>query len=40
LNKPIGTALIAAGFAGSGELTVDIRGNRLPLRIAVEPFVK
>ena len=40
LNKPIGTALIAAGFTGSAELTVDIRGNRIPLRVAVEPFVK
>jgi aminomethyltransferase len=40
LNKPIGTALVAAGFADSRELTVDIRGLRLPLHIAVAPFVK
>ena len=40
LNKPIGTALVAAGFTGSSELTVDIRGTRLPLHISVEPFVK
>lgn len=40
LGKPIGTALIAAGYTGSSELTVDIRGIRLPLQIAVEPFVK
>ncbi len=40
LNKPIGTALVAAGFAGSSELTVDIRGTRLPLHVSVEPFVK
>jgi aminomethyltransferase len=32
LNKPIGTALVAAGYTGSAELTVDIRGNRIPLR--------
>jgi hypothetical protein len=31
---------VAAGYTGSAELTVDIRGNRIPLRIAVEPFVK
>ena len=36
----IGTALVAAGFTGSSELTVDIRGTRLPLHISVEPFVK
>jgi aminomethyltransferase len=40
LNKPIGTALVAAGFASSTELTVDIRGTRLPLHVSVEPFVK
>jgi aminomethyltransferase len=40
LNKPIGTALIAAGFASSADLTVDIRGTRLPLQVSVEPFVK
>jgi aminomethyltransferase len=40
LNKPIGTALVAAGFTGSSELTVDIRGTRLPLQVSVEPFVK
>ena len=40
LNKPIGTALVAAGFASSTELTVDIRGTRLPLHVSVEPFVR
>jgi aminomethyltransferase len=40
LNKPIGTALVAAGFTGSSELTVDIRGTRLPLQVSAEPFVK
>lgn len=39
LGKPIGTALVAAGHA-SAALTVDIRGHRLPLRVAAEPFVK
>ena len=40
LGKPIGTALVAAGHAASSTLTVDIRGNRIPLRLATEPFVK
>jgi aminomethyltransferase len=40
LGKPIGTALVAAGHAASATLTVDIRGNRIPLRLATEPFVK
>jgi aminomethyltransferase len=40
LGKPIGTALVAAGHAASPTLTVDIRGNRLPLRLSAEPFVK
>jgi aminomethyltransferase len=40
LGKPIGTALVAAGHASSASLTVDIRGNRIPLRLATEPFVK
>jgi aminomethyltransferase len=40
LGKPIGTALVAAGHAASASLTVDIRGNRIPLRLATEPFVK
>ena len=40
LGKPIGTALVAAGHASSASLTVDIRGNRLPLHLATEPFVK
>ena len=40
LNKPIGTALIAAGYANAAELTVDIRGTHLPLTISVEPFIK
>jgi aminomethyltransferase len=40
LGKPIGTALVAAGHADSGALTVDIRGHRIPLRVAAEPFVK
>jgi aminomethyltransferase len=40
INKPIGTALIAAGHAHSTELTVDIRGNRIPLHVATEAFVK
>lgn len=40
LGKPIGTALVAAGHAASATLTVDIRGNRIPLRLSAEPFVK
>lgn len=40
LGKPIGTALVAAGHASSATLTVDIRGHRIPLRLATEPFVK
>ena len=40
LGKPIGTALVAAGHVRSDDLTVDIRGLRLPLRLAAEPFVK
>lgn len=40
LNKPIGTALVAAGYAGSADLCVDIRGHRIPLLIATAPFVK
>ena len=40
LNKPIGTALVAAGALAKGGLTVDIRGNRIPLEVAAEPFVK
>jgi aminomethyltransferase len=40
LGKPIGTALVAAGHASSATLTVDIRGHRLPLSVAAEPFVK
>lgn len=40
LNKPIGTALVAAGSLAKGGLTVDIRGLRIPLEVATEPFVK
>ena len=40
LGKPIGTALVAAGFTASADLTADIRGLRVPLRVAAEPFVK
>jgi aminomethyltransferase len=40
LGKPIGTALVAAGHAASATLTVDIRGHRIPLHLATEPFVK
>lgn len=40
MNKPIGTALVAAGYVNSEQLTVDIRGTRLPLSISVIPFVK
>jgi aminomethyltransferase len=40
LGKPIGTALVAAGHAASAALAVDIRGHRLPLRVAAGPFVK
>ena len=40
LGKPIGTALVAAGHAASATLTVDIRGLRIPLHLATEPFVK
>lgn len=39
-NQPIGTALVAAGYATSTELTVDIRGHRLPLCLSAEAFVK
>jgi len=40
LNKPIGTALISSDALAKGNLTVDIRGNRIPLEISAEPFVK
>ncbi|MFZ9201148.1 MAG: glycine cleavage system aminomethyltransferase GcvT [Opitutales bacterium] len=40
LNKPIGTALVAAGALAKGGLTIDIRGNRIPLEVSAEPFVK
>ena len=40
LNKPIGTALIAAGALAKGGLTIDIRGHRIPLEVSAEPFVK
>jgi len=40
LGRPIGTALVAAGHAGSPTLTVDVRGHRLPLDLATGPFVK
>lgn len=40
LGKPIGTALVATSHKTSAALTVDIRGHRLPLSLATEPFVK
>lgn len=39
LNKPIGTALVDTGALG-GRLEVDLRGNRVGLDLATEPFVK
>ena len=39
LNKPIGTALIKTG-SDLENLTVDIRGTRLPLQITQTPFFK
>jgi aminomethyltransferase len=40
LGKPIGSALVAAGHAGSSALTVDIRGHRVPMSLSAGPFVK
>lgn len=39
LNKPIGSALIHSD-ANPETLAVDIRGTRIPLEIAIAPFVK
>jgi aminomethyltransferase len=39
LNKPIGSALVQSD-AKPETLAVDIRGTRIPLQIAVAPFVK
>ena len=39
LNKPIGSALIQTN-AKPETLAVDIRGTRIPLEIAIAPFVK
>jgi len=39
LNKPIGTALVETGALG-GRLEVDLRGHRVALELAAEPFVK
>jgi aminomethyltransferase len=39
LNKPIGSALVQCS-AQPETLAVDIRGTRIPLQIAVAPFVK
>ncbi len=38
LNQPIGSALVDT--AATGELTVDLRGNRIPLVLVTEPFYK
>ncbi len=40
LGKPIGSALVAAGQAAAGGLTVDIRGHRVPMVLSAGPFVK
>jgi len=40
LGKPIGTALVAAPALDAGGLEVDLRGNRVALRIAEGPFFK
>ena len=39
LNRPIGTALVEAA-AATGDLEVDLRGNRVALKVATEPFFK
>lgn len=39
INKPIGTALISQG-ASLANLSIDIRGTRLPLQISATPFFK
>ncbi len=38
IGKPIGSALIQAGALESGDLTLDLRGNRLPLQIKKPPL--
>ena len=40
LGKPIGTALVAAAALSKGGLEVDLRGNRVALRVADGPFFK
>jgi aminomethyltransferase len=40
LNKPIGTALVAVDALGRDGLEVDLRGNRVALRVADAPFFK
>lgn len=39
LNRPIGTALVETAALG-GRLEVDLRGHRVALELAAEPFVK
>ncbi len=40
LGKPIGTALVAADALARGGLEVDLRGNRVALKVADAPFLK
>ncbi len=40
LNQPIGSALISIPDAEQAGLVVDIRGNKIPLIVVNEPFVK
>lgn len=40
LGKPIGTALVASGALAGGGLEVDLRGNRVALKVADGPFFK
>lgn len=40
LNQPIGSALVKIPEAEQPSLTVDIRGNRIPLVVVSEPFFK
>ena len=38
-NEAIGSALVDAASAASTELTVDVRGQRVPLTLTKPPFV-
>lgn len=40
LGKPIGTALVASDALAKGGLEVDLRGNRVALKVADGPFFK